>query len=115
MLSDNAIKEFISEIIPISTLITPNRKEVEVLTNIKVDCESKAVEGSKGTNKTRSKSVIIKGGHFNTKHVTDFFLDSKGRLVKISNPRIHVKRIHGSGCNFSAAITAFIARGFSLS
>jgi hydroxymethylpyrimidine kinase/phosphomethylpyrimidine kinase len=114
LLSDNAIKEFISEIIPISTLITPNRKEVEVLTNIKVDCESKAVEAARALIKLGVQSVIIKGGHFNTKHVTDFFLDSKGRLVKISNPRIHVKRIHGSGCNFSAAITAFIARGFSL-
>jgi hydroxymethylpyrimidine kinase / phosphomethylpyrimidine kinase / thiamine-phosphate diphosphorylase len=114
LLSDNAIKVFISDIIPISTLITPNRKEVEVLTNIKVDCESKAVEAARALIKLGVQSVIIKDAHFNTKHVTDFFLDSKGRMAKISNPRIHLKMTHGSGCNFSAAITAFIARGFGL-
>jgi hydroxymethylpyrimidine/phosphomethylpyrimidine kinase len=44
--------------------------------------------------------------------VTDILLDGKDNLVKISNPRINIQETHGSGCNFSAAATAFFARGF---
>jgi hydroxymethylpyrimidine kinase/phosphomethylpyrimidine kinase len=114
LLLDNAFESFISELIPISTLITPNLMEAEKLTGIKIKSESNAIEAAKIIKKFGAKSVIIKGGHFSEKCVTDILLNSDGRSIKISNPRINVKETHGSGCNFSAAATAFLARGFHL-
>lgn len=114
LLLDNALEYFISELIPISTLITPNLMEAEKLTNIKIKGEAEAIEAAHAIKKFGAKNVIIKGGHFYKKCVTDFFLDSVGILAKFSNPRLGIKETHGSGCNFSAAAAAFLARGFSL-
>ncbi|HEY9490354.1 MAG TPA: bifunctional hydroxymethylpyrimidine kinase/phosphomethylpyrimidine kinase, partial [Nitrososphaeraceae archaeon] len=114
LLLDNAFESFISELIPISTLITPNLMEAEKLTGIKIKSKSNAVEAAKIIKKFGAKNVIIKGGHFSEKSVTDILLTSDGRSIEISNSRINVKETHGSGCNFSSAATAFLARGFSL-
>ena len=114
LLLDNALEYFILELIPTSTLITPNLMEAEKLTNIRIKGETEAIEAAHAIKKLGAKNVIIKGGHFSKKCVTDFFLDSGGRIVKFSNPRVGIKETHGSGCNFSAAAAAFLARGFSL-
>jgi hydroxymethylpyrimidine/phosphomethylpyrimidine kinase len=114
LLLDNALDYFILELIPISTLITPNLMEAEKLTSIKIKGEAEAIEAAHAIKKFGAKNVVIKGGHFNKKCVTDFFLDSRGILAKFSNPRLGIKETHGSGCNFSAAAAAFLARGFTL-
>ena len=114
LLLDNALEHFIADLIPISTLITPNLMEAEKLTNVKIKSEIEAIEAARQIKKFGAENVIIKGGHFNNKFVTDFLLDSGGRLVKFTNPRLEIKETHGSGCNFSAAAAAFLARGFSV-
>jgi hydroxymethylpyrimidine kinase / phosphomethylpyrimidine kinase / thiamine-phosphate diphosphorylase len=114
LLLDNALEHYIADLIPISTLITPNLMEAEKLTNVKIKSEIEAIEAARQIKKFGAENVIIKGGHFNNKFVTDFFLDSGGRLVKFTNPRLAIKETHGSGCNFSAAAAAFLARGFSV-
>ncbi|HYY66252.1 MAG TPA: bifunctional hydroxymethylpyrimidine kinase/phosphomethylpyrimidine kinase [Nitrososphaeraceae archaeon] len=112
LLLDNALESFISELIPISMLMTPNVKEAEKLSGVEVKSENNAIKAAEIIKKLGTKSVIIKGGHGDGKYVTDILLDSKDNLVKISNPRINIEDTHGSGCNFSAAATAFFARGF---
>ncbi|HET7390591.1 MAG TPA: bifunctional hydroxymethylpyrimidine kinase/phosphomethylpyrimidine kinase [Nitrososphaeraceae archaeon] len=114
LLLDNALEGFISELIPISTLITPNLIEAEKLTDVKIKGEREIIEAAYTIRKFGAKNVIIKGAHFNKEFVTDFLLDAEETLVKFSNPRLEVKESHGAGCNFSAAATAFLARGFSL-
>jgi hydroxymethylpyrimidine kinase / phosphomethylpyrimidine kinase / thiamine-phosphate diphosphorylase len=114
LLLDNALEHFIADLIPISTLITPNLMEAEKLTNVKIKSETEAIEAARQIKKFGAENVIIKGGHFHNKFVTDFLLDSGGRLVKFTNPRLEIKETHGSGCNFSAAAAAFLARGFSV-
>jgi hydroxymethylpyrimidine kinase / phosphomethylpyrimidine kinase / thiamine-phosphate diphosphorylase len=115
LLHSNAIESFISELVPLSTLITPNLMEAGKLTNTKIDSEIDAIEAAHKIRKLGAKNVIIKGGHFGrNKSVTDFFLDSSGRLARFSNPLIDVNETHGSGCNFSAAAAAFVAKGFNL-
>src|SRR5919197_816012 len=115
LLLNNAIESFISELIPLSTLITPNMMEARRLTNRKIDSEADVIEAAHTIRKLGAKNVIIKGGHFGKKKsVTDVFLGSDGKSVKFSNPSIDVKETHGSGCNFSAACAAFVARGFNL-
>lgn len=114
LLLDNALEHYIADLIPISTLITPNLMEAEKLTNVKIKSEREAIEAARQIKKFGAENVIIKGGHFNNKFVTDFFLDSGGRLVKFTNPRLAIRETHGSGCNFSAAAAAFLARGFSV-
>jgi hydroxymethylpyrimidine kinase / phosphomethylpyrimidine kinase / thiamine-phosphate diphosphorylase len=46
--------------------------------------------------------------------VTDVLLDRKDNIIKFTNPRLEIKEVHGSGCNFSSAATAYLARGMTL-
>src|SRR5699024_8949908 len=54
------------------------------------------------------KSVIIKGGHFE-KIVRDIYFDGTG-FIEFGADRVESKWLHGSGCTFSAAITAKLAK-----
>ena len=114
LILDNAFESFVSELVPIATLITPNLMEAEKLVGSKIKSEVDAIEAARKIKKLGVKNVIIKGGHSNIKQVTDILLHNNGYIYKLTNTRIAVKGSHGSGCNFSAGITALLARGFQL-
>ena len=114
LLRDNAFDLFISKLVPMSTLITPNRFEAEKLAGIRIRTERDGIEAARRIRRLGAENVIVKGGHFGALNVTDLLLDSKGRLTKLTNPRIRIKESHGSGCNFSSAVTAYLAKGIAL-
>jgi hydroxymethylpyrimidine kinase/phosphomethylpyrimidine kinase len=114
LLRTEAYKSFVSKLIPLSTLITPNRMEAEKLADIVIKTENDAIEAARKINKLGAENVIVKGGRFGSAHVTDLLLDSKGNIMKFTNPVLKIKEIHGSGCNFSSAITAYLAKGMAL-
>jgi hydroxymethylpyrimidine kinase/phosphomethylpyrimidine kinase len=114
LLRTEACKSFISKLIPLSTLITPNRMEAEKLADIVIKTEKDAIEAARKIKKLGAENVIVKGGHFGSAHVTDLLLESKGNIIKFTNPRLEVKEVHGSGCNFSSAVTAYLAIGMTL-
>ncbi|HEX2169682.1 MAG TPA: bifunctional hydroxymethylpyrimidine kinase/phosphomethylpyrimidine kinase [Nitrososphaera sp.] len=115
LLRTDAYRSFVSKLIPLSTLITPNRMESEKLAGIMIKTENDAIEAAKKIRKLGAENVIIKGGHLGSAQVTDLLLDTKGNITKFTNPRVQVKEIHGSGCNFSSAVTAYLAKGIILS
>lgn len=115
LLRTEAYKSFISKLIPLSTLITPNRMEAEKLANNLIKTENDAIEAAKKIRKLGAENVFIKGGHFVSAEVTDLLLDAKGNITKFANPRLEVNEIHGSGCNFSSAVAAYLAKGNVLS
>jgi hydroxymethylpyrimidine kinase/phosphomethylpyrimidine kinase len=114
LLRAEAYESFVSKLIPLSTLITPNRMEAEKLADIVIKTENDAIEAARKINKLGAENVIVKGGHFGSTHVTDLLLYSKGNIMKFTNPRLKIKEIHGSGCNFSSAVTAYLAKGMTL-
>jgi len=58
-------------------------------------------------------AVLIKGGHGGGADSVDLLLDADGWL-RLAAPRIATKNAHGTGCTFSAAIAAGLAKGLSL-
>jgi hydroxymethylpyrimidine/phosphomethylpyrimidine kinase len=114
LLRDDAIGMFISRLIPICTLITPNRMEAERLAGIKIRTKDDGIEAARKIRRLGADNVIVKGGHFGTSSVTDLLLDSRGKITEITNPRVMIEESHGSGCNFSSAVTAYLAKGSSL-
>ncbi|HEY3094659.1 MAG TPA: bifunctional hydroxymethylpyrimidine kinase/phosphomethylpyrimidine kinase [Nitrososphaera sp.] len=114
LLRDDAFDLFVSKLMPVCALVTPNKIEAEKLARIKIRTEADGIEAARKIRRRGAKNVIVKGGHFGTSTVTDILLDSSGRLTKITNPRIKIKESHGSGCNFSSAITAYLAKGAAL-
>lgn len=61
------------------------------------------------------KNVVIKGGHrLDTKKAEDLLLTENGETVHLSAERIDTERTHGTGCTYSACITAELAKGKSV-
>lgn len=115
LLQDDALDSFVSRLMPLATLVTPNRMEAEKLSGVRIRSEGDGVEAAKRLKALGAKNVIVKGGHFDKKTVTDvLLLGHNGKVTEITNPRVDIKESHGSGCNFSAAATAYLARGLAL-
>ena len=116
LLLEKYLEEFKSKLIPLAVLITPNINEAQKLSGIKIRKESDITEAAFKIKELGAKNVIVKGGHFDdSKQVVDILIDKNNNATRISNARIHVSETHGSGCNFSAAMTAFIAKKFPIS
>ena len=114
LLRSEAYKSFVSKLIPACNLISPNRMEAEKLAGITIRTGNDAIEAARRIKKLGAENVIVKGGHFGSTHVTDLLLDSRDNLIKFTNTRLKIKESHGSGCNFSSAIAAFLAKGIVL-
>jgi hydroxymethylpyrimidine/phosphomethylpyrimidine kinase len=111
LLEDKSIETLINRLIPVAYLITPNIPEAEALTGREIlngdDCR-KAAEDLHGMG---AKHVVIKGGHQpHTLYATDTLYDGKG-FYEFTSPRVSTPHTHGTGCTFSAVITAELAKG----
>lgn len=97
-----------------ATLITPNVDEAELLSGKKIKDEEDIRAVALELHSKFGCAVLLKGGHLSRgNEAIDVFRDGKSELL-LSAPRIKGVATHGTGCTYSAAITAFLARGFSL-
>jgi hydroxymethylpyrimidine/phosphomethylpyrimidine kinase len=102
------------KLLPIARIVTPNIAEAEVLARIRIDSDSAIREAAKKILKLGAQAVVIKGGHReDDRYATDFFYDGKN-FVELRERRIKGGGAHGTGCAFSAAIAAYLARGATL-
>ncbi|MCI0559390.1 MAG: bifunctional hydroxymethylpyrimidine kinase/phosphomethylpyrimidine kinase, partial [Nitrososphaera sp.] len=114
LLREDAFESLLSDLVPNCSLITPNRMEAEKLAGMRIKSEADGLEAARRIKKLGAANVIIKGGHFGRMLVTDLLLDSRANVTKFANPRVKLSESHGSGCNFSSAATAYLARGSSM-
>ena len=94
-------------LLPNAVLATPNINEAEMLSGIKIDCVDDAVAAAFEIGKICD--VIVTGGHLNGENV--FF---NGTIKIINDELIESVNTHGTGCSYSAAITAGLAQGIDL-
>ncbi|WP_141432841.1 bifunctional hydroxymethylpyrimidine kinase/phosphomethylpyrimidine kinase [Bacillus sp. 03113] len=103
-----ALKQFL---LPLSKVITPNIPEAEALTGISIQTTEHKKEAAKRLFDFGVKNIVIKGGHDeDPSESIDLLYDGKDFNTFISK-RIETKNTHGTGCTFSAAITAQLAKG----
>ncbi len=113
LLSEEAEEVLKQRLLPLSTLISPNLMEAEVLSGVKIDSQSALYKAGQYLLALGAKAVLIKGGHTVDTEATDYLFTDKG-VTTFSKSRIDTMNTHGTGCTLSAAITAYIARGLSL-
>ncbi|MGB9672388.1 MAG: bifunctional hydroxymethylpyrimidine kinase/phosphomethylpyrimidine kinase, partial [Candidatus Norongarragalinales archaeon] len=102
----NALKE---HLLPLATVVTPNKFEAERLSGVEIKSLKDAEVAAKKVLKMGPKAVVVKGGHLEGVEVTDI-LYYKGRFWRFTSPRLDAKTTHGTGCSFSAAIAAGLAK-----
>ncbi len=97
---------------PKARVITPNVPEAEFLTGLKITGEKSIEKAGKILLKMGPEWVVIKGGHLKGRPVD--YLATEGSLAKFDGKRIIGKSVHGTGCLFSSALTALLARGHGM-
>lgn len=113
LLKDYAINALICKLIPICELITPNIPEAEIISNFKIKDEKDMIKAGLNIQKIGVKSVLMKGGHLSSNDAFDILID-EDKIYKLTSPRIDTKNTHGTGCTYSAAITAGLADGLNM-
>ena len=109
LLKHEAMDALKNYLLPKATVITPNRFEAEKLADMKIKSLKDAEVAARKISKMGPKAVVIKGGHLERKDTIDL-LYYKGKFKIFSAPRLDVKTTHGTGCSFSAAIAAELAK-----
>ena len=107
LIENKAIKDFQKYIIPLATIITPNKFEAEILTKSKINSKNTIEEMAKIIQKMGAIHVVITGIENKKGKIEDFILE-KDKKYWISGKKINNTN-HGSGCNYSAAITFAIS------
>jgi hydroxymethylpyrimidine/phosphomethylpyrimidine kinase len=111
LLQMEAISAMKKYLLPLAKVITPNIPEAEVLTGITIRTLEEKREAAKRLSDFGVKNVVIKGGHDEDEsESTDLLFDGK-EFYTFTSKRLETKNTHGTGCTFSAAITAELAKG----
>ncbi len=114
LLKKDAIQALQRHILPLATLLTPNRPEAEALTGRSLSSPKDCVLALEHLMDMGAGAVLIKGGHFAGDTMTDW-LGIPGRPpLALEHKRIPTRNAHGTGCTLSAAIAAWLGRGHDL-
>ena len=104
-----AIDALRDHLIPLATLVTPNLHEAAALTGLNVTDQDGMRQAAERIAAMGAKAVLVKGGHL-TGTPTDI-LYTVGQWFEFTAGRIDTRHTHGTGCAYSAAITAGLALG----
>lgn len=114
LLQKEAVETLKAKLFTLAVLITPNITEAEILGDIHIKLKSKGdlEKAAKELFKRFNVAVLLKGGHL-PDSASDVLCDQNG-IETFQSDSINGVNSHGSGCTFSAAVTAFLARGLDL-
>ncbi|PYI99085.1 MAG: bifunctional hydroxymethylpyrimidine kinase/phosphomethylpyrimidine kinase [Verrucomicrobia bacterium] len=113
LLEPAAIDAYRDQLFPFATLITPNLDEAGLLLETKIKTRKAMEEAAEALANQYCASILLKGGHLQGDDAIDL-LFHKGKLRTFSAPFARGVATHGTGCTYSAAITAGLASGLSL-
>lgn len=112
LLQQKAVQALRTHLLPLATVLTPNIPEAEVLADMKIETVHDIQHAAQSLLHLGVQCVVIKGGHLtDEKYATDYVFFNNSRSFTMQSKRINTKNTHGTGCTFSAALTAFIAQG----
>jgi len=112
LLKKSAIKDYQKYIIPLATVITPNKYEAEILSKTKINSKNIPEKTAKVIQKMGAKNVSITGIQANENKISDFIFEKSEKYV-ISGNKIS-KINHGSGGNYASAILFSLAKNKSI-
>ena len=113
LLEPEAVEAYENNLFPLATLITPNLDEAALLLDTKIDDRKQIKSAAKALAKKYGVSILLKGGHLRGDNAIDLLFHN-GESTEFSAPFVRGVATHGTGCTYSAAITAGLASGFSL-
>jgi hydroxymethylpyrimidine/phosphomethylpyrimidine kinase len=114
LLLNEAIAALKTHLLPLAMIVTPNIPEAEVLTGMNIETLDDKKEAARRIIELGAKHVVIKGGHDEDQdEAIDVLFDGQD-FKFFTSKRLATKNTHGTGCTFSAAIAAGLAKGMSV-
>ena len=112
LIRQEAVQTLIRELLPISTLVTPNIPEAQVLSGLNIETKQDMISAAKKIGDSYHCAVLLKGGH----RINDAndLLYSDGQLTWFYGQRIDNPNTHGTGCTLSSAIASNMAKEYDL-
>ncbi len=113
LLAKGAVDALRARLFPRAVLVTPNLYEAAELLGGPVESEAQMQDAARAVCDLGAAAVLVKGGQLPGEEAIDLLYDGAA-LVRLAAPRIDTPHTHGTGCTYSAAITALLARGETL-
>jgi hydroxymethylpyrimidine/phosphomethylpyrimidine kinase len=113
LLAEDAVGALRGRILPLAVLVTPNLHEAGLLAGFPVQTMEEMERAGRAILDLGPGAVLVKGGHLVGGDATDLLVTGDG-IEAIAGDRIDTLHTHGTGCVFSAAIAAYLARGDDL-
>src|SRR6202165_4832103 len=113
LLAQDAVDAMRRRLLPLAEVVTPNIPEAEVLAGRPIRTREDRLAAARLIMELGAQGVVIKGGHSKDDPIVDLLVDGQG-VREYRAPRIVTTSTHGTGCTFSAAITAGLAAGQDL-
>lgn len=112
LMEADAVEALLGKLMPLSSLITPNLHEAELISGIKIKTAEEMILAAKEIAKSYSGGILIKGGHLEEN--SNDLLYTKGDIIWFKGEKIDNSNTHGTGCTLSSAIASNLALGYDL-
>jgi hydroxymethylpyrimidine/phosphomethylpyrimidine kinase len=113
LLDESAVATLKRRLLIITTVLTPNVPEAEVLSGMSIHDEESMRHAAEVMRTLGAPAVLMKGGHLPGAEVVDLLATEAG-VEAFRSPRIATKHTHGTGCTLASAIAAGLAQHLSL-
>jgi hydroxymethylpyrimidine/phosphomethylpyrimidine kinase len=114
LLAGTALQLLKDQLLPLAALVTPNLGEAEILAGFPLRSVEEMRRGARVIVQRYGCPALVKGGHLrNSTEAADILNDDQNEWLLTAPFTIGI-RTHGTGCSYSAAITAYLARGHRL-
>jgi len=113
LVETKAIEVYKKELFPIASVITPNLDEAMQLLGDKIKDRESMKRAGKELERKFKTAILLKGGHLSGDDAVDLLFAS-GKVAEFTAPFVRDVATHGTGCTYSAAITAGLASGMPL-
>jgi hydroxymethylpyrimidine/phosphomethylpyrimidine kinase len=108
LMEDDALETLKKELFPFAKVITPNIHEASALSGIDVKDEKSMEAAARILHESGPEAVIITGGHLENETLDLIYADRKFHRLRSKKLK---GEFHGTGCAFSAALAAYLAKG----
>lgn len=112
LIDSDAVSALVKHLFPRARLVTPNIPEAEALISGVIQSPEDMERAARLIQEMGPEAVLVKGGHLDGEAL-DLLLEA-GRIYRYPARRIETRHTHGTGCTYSAAITACLANGLNI-
>jgi hydroxymethylpyrimidine/phosphomethylpyrimidine kinase len=112
LMTEGMVAALREDLVPLADLLTPNLPEAaRLLDSAPATNEAEMAAQARALLELGCKAVVLKGGHAGGAEAVDILMEQGGETLRLALPRIATRNTHGTGCTFSAAVAAHLARG----